>query len=520
MPVDEKASMTKEDLTGRDRLVSNVLFNWGGHFVFIVAGFILPRMIDRRLGQDLLGVWDFAWSLVNYFELVSAGVSSSVGRYVARCRVTRDSEGVSTVVSSACCILAVSGLLALALTLGSSLLLPRFFGDRLGENVSEAQWVVLLLGTSIAVEIALQPFNGVLTGCHRWGLQNAIKTGWHAVTIGAMIVALLKGGSLRTLALVFVIGIILAYGTRMLFAYRICEGLRVRPSLIQWRIIKEHLVFGAKTLVPKLSHLLMNQTAGILIVAYLGPAMLALYSRPRALTMTMHALVHKMSMILTPTISSLHSGGDLQEIRQVAIKSVRYSTYMALPMVLSLSILGGPILRLWMGAHYANDWLPAILAVGYFAMTTQQPAWNILMGLNAHGRPGLIMLMASLCSIGLTALALSWLKVGLTGVAFAMVLPLIAMSVFYLPFALCRRIGLDVRTYFLSIVSGPVLHMLPFALCLVTVRVVFHAHPHAILAAGGLLGGIVLAVIYWRYALPSRMKAWCADALKLQPSVR
>ena len=61
----EQVGKHNEDLTGRDRLVSNVLFSWGGNFVFIIAGFIMPRMIDRRLGQELLGIWDFAWSLVN-----------------------------------------------------------------------------------------------------------------------------------------------------------------------------------------------------------------------------------------------------------------------------------------------------------------------------------------------------------------------------------------------------------------------------------------------------------------------
>lgn len=88
------------DLTGRDRLVSNVLFSWAAHSVFIVAGFITPRMINRRLGQDLLGVWDFSWSLVNYFQLVRASIGSSVNRYIAMHRATGDNSAVNEVASS------------------------------------------------------------------------------------------------------------------------------------------------------------------------------------------------------------------------------------------------------------------------------------------------------------------------------------------------------------------------------------------------------------------------------------
>jgi len=37
------------DMTGRKNMVTNVLAGWGGEGIFIVAGFIMPRMIDRRL---------------------------------------------------------------------------------------------------------------------------------------------------------------------------------------------------------------------------------------------------------------------------------------------------------------------------------------------------------------------------------------------------------------------------------------------------------------------------------------
>lgn len=51
----EKHGTVQEDLTGRERLAMNVLFNWGGHLAVIVAGCVLPRMIDLGLAQRLLG---------------------------------------------------------------------------------------------------------------------------------------------------------------------------------------------------------------------------------------------------------------------------------------------------------------------------------------------------------------------------------------------------------------------------------------------------------------------------------
>ncbi len=501
-----QAERTGEDLTGRDRLVSNVIFNWGGHFVFIIAGFIMPRMIDRRLGQELLGVWDLAWSLVSYFGLVQMGVASSVNRYVARYRMTGNISALNGIVSSASFIMTISGALALGLAIAVSLLLPQLFGAKLGGNVHEAQWVVLFLGASIGIEIAFGAYNGILTGCHRWKLKNIINSGWHAATVVGMITALLMGKGLRTLSEIYLIGVVFAYAMRMIFAYRVCEGLRVHPSLVKWETIKEALAFGVKTLIPSVSRLLLNQTTSILIVIYLGPAMLALYARPRGLLLHVDTLVKRMGLVLTPTTSSFQSEGNLEGIRGLLIKSVRYSFYMVLPMVLVLIVFGGPILHLWMGPRYAKGIIPAILAAGFLMTMAQTPIWTILVGLNAHGRAGIAEFAVSLCSVGLVVLVLGFFKWGLAGVAVAVTIPLTIMNVVYLPFLICRQLDLSVRQYFLSVAAGPIVHVLPFAFCLLVARLVFATEPLKGLLWGGTAGSLVLAVQYYRYVLPGRIK--------------
>ncbi len=506
----EKKRKSDEDLTGQDRLVSNVLFSWAAHFVFIIAGFVLPRIIDWQLGQELLGVWDFAWSLVSYFGLVQAGVSSSVNRYVARYRAAGQISDVNRIVSSAFCILCVAGLLVLGLTITVSLLLPQLFGARLGENVLEAQWVVFFLGTSLAVQIAFNAFSGVLTGCHRWNLHNVNKSGWHLAMVAGMIVVLLQGGGLRSLAMISLAGLALADVTRVILAHWVCEGLRVRPSKVGWKTIRKLFVFGGKTLIPSVSRLLLNQTISILIIAFLGPVALALYARPRSIIYHINTLANKMAFVLIPTTSSLQSMGNLEKIRELLIRSVRYSFYLVLPMVLVMVVFGGAILRLWMGQRYANGLVPAILAVGYLATIAQTPVLNILAGLNAHGRAGIAQFIASMCSVGLTFLALGPLGLGIAGTAIAVTLPLTIMNLVYLPLLICRRVGLDMRRYFLSVTAGPAVHILPFVICLVVARLVFSAKPLIGLALGGTIGSVILTIVYWRYVLPDRIKMWVA----------
>jgi len=466
----------------------------------------MPRMIDQRLGQEVLGVWDFAWSLVTYFGLVSAGIASSVNRYVAKYRVAGDLAGVNAVVSSACFIMAISGLLALGLTVTLFVLIPYLFGARLGDNVREAQWVVLFLGTSVAVEIALQPYNGVLTGCHRWGLRNLIESGWHATTIAGQITALLIGAGLRFLSMVYLIGIILAYLTRIVAAYRVCRGLRIRPSMVRWATVRDQFAFGGKTLIPSISRLLLNQTTSILIVAYLGPAMLALYTRPRSLILHVNTLVKKMAFVLIPTVSSMQSQENLKGVRELLTTSVRYSCYMVLPIALVQVVFGGAIMEFWMGPRYGNGWLPALLALGFLPTLVQTPVWPILVGLNAHGRAGVAELVASVCSALLIVLGLRIFNWQLSMVAVMVCVPLAVMNLTYLPRLICHRTGLSVKLYVLSTIVKPLIYIAPFAACLTVSRILWSGRPLIGLSVGAVAGAIMLVPIYWRCVLPDSLK--------------
>lgn len=496
----------EKDLTGRSRLVSNVLFTWAGQLVYFVSGFIMPRLIDHKLGQDVLGVWDFSWSLVMYFRFVEMGLSGSVNRYVARHWGKQDIEGINRVVSSATFALAFASVLIFAGTIVAALTLPHWSGFHLDEYVTVTQWSVFWLGTMLAATTAVAAFNGVLTGCHRWELQTMRNSSFQFLSMVGMIVALFMGAGLATLAAITAIGQMLGHLTLVTLAYRACPGLKLRRSDIHRSTIKELYVYSAKTLLPTVSDLLLNQTTSVLIVSGIGPAALAIFSRPRSLLRQMDSLERKMAMILTPTTSSLESCGDMKEIERLLVKSVRYSVYLVLPLVLVLVVFGGEVMKIWMGPNYANWVLPAVMAVGFLGTCIQTPILFMLEGLNAHGRAGLGQLIGSALSALAVLISLKFAHAGLTGAAFAVTVPLLIVNVLYLPTLLCRRLGQSLITFYRDVGMRPIIHILPFAICLVAGRLVFNTYPviTAVLCAAG---GVQVAVTYWRGVLPEKLKS-------------
>lgn len=501
------AAPERTDPAGRDRLTRNVVASWACHFVFIMAGFVLPRMIDHGLGQAALGVWDFCWSLVSYFGLAQFGIVASVNRFVAKYRVENDIEGINRVVSSISCVLLVVGLVVLTLTIGAGLIVPDLLATRLGEHAREAQWVIILLGLSLVVELATAGIGGVVTGFHRWDLHNAIHAGAHVVGVTGMVTVLFLGGSLWTLALMYLIGEIAGRLTRCVLAYRLCPGLRVRLGLASWSEARKTIAFGGKSFVPDISNLLLNQTTSVMILAYLGPAALAIYSRPKALVRHVGILVAKFAYVLTPTASSLQALGRDEDLRTLFLKASRVAAFLAIPMVLTLAIMGEPLLRGWMGSGYANGWtVLAILALGQLGAILQMPALSVLAGMNLHGRPGAANLAAALVSVAAVAIAVAFYDAGLQGIALAVAVPTTLVNALYIPARACRCLALPLRVYLLRALGTPLACALPFALSLVLIRVQLSGHPFKALAAGAIVGTLILAPLYWRYALPITLK--------------
>lgn len=494
------------DATGRSALVRNVLSSWGGHTILVVAGFILPRMIDREMGQAALGIWDFCWSLVSYFGITQIGVGASVNSFVARHRTARDVELLNRVVSSAMAVQLVAGMLVFLWTLLSAYFLPTFFPDRFGDLLNETRWVVVLLGSGLAIQIALDSFGNVITGCHRWDIHNAIHAGFYGATVTGMIVSLLLGGGLRSLALASMCGTVLAELTRVVMTYRICPELSLRLRFVSWDTTRGMLAFGGKVVLGGLSLLLIYQTTSVFIVAYLGPGSLALYARAMALVRHCSIFVEKFASILTPTASSLDAMGERSKLQTFLLETAGYSAFMVLPPILFLAILGGPVLQVWMGPQYAQGEVLTVLALGHLMSIANTPLWTILRGIDKHGWPALVRFGAAACVALFAWLMLSRLSPNLMGAALAVTIPLTLFEGIYLPWYATQQFNISTTRYAQRVWGLPLLCVLPFAMTLLGVRAMYLEQPSIALMAGMILGGLVLGVVYWHRVVPLSLR--------------
>jgi O-antigen/teichoic acid export membrane protein len=368
---------------------------------------------------------------------------------------------------------------------------------RLGAQTTDAQWVIFFLGLSLVVKISLAVFGGILTGCHRWDLQHGINAANRLATLLGMVAVLTLGGGLPELALVYLCLETLVLSSRCSLVFRVCPGLRINPRIARRDTAINMWRFGMKTLLPDLGDLLSNQTFNLLLVWFLGPAALAGYARPRALVRHIQTFVRRYAFTLTPTASSLQAMSADQEIRELFIRSCQTGAYIVFPMTAVLIITGGPILQVWMGPRYADDLLPAILALGYLPFLLQLPLNSILQGLNSHGWPGVFKFMASVAGIGSAFMALGLFHSSVIVAAVALFLPFWVSELIATPLFAARRHRFSLRQYWLTGICQPLLVMTPMIACLLAFRITNATRPVWVLFAGIPLGLLFFAVSYW-----------------------
>jgi hypothetical protein len=159
-----------------------------------------------------------------------------------------------------------------------------------------------------------------------------------------------------------------------------------------------------------------------------------------------------------------------------------------------------------MGHAYANPTLITLITLGLASEIIYQPIDNLLIGLNLHGRPALVMLAAALAAVILTWLALA-AGLGLLGVAAAIGLPWTIAHGVYLPLYACKRLALRPLTFFRSIWAGPLAQAIPLAAMLAGGRALFPWQPALALSSGAIVGGVYLMLTYWLWVIPENVKS-------------
>jgi len=99
-----------------DRLLTSILWTWGGVAINLFLGLVLSPIIIRQLGEERYGIWALGFALLEYLFVFDFGFRSGVVNLVARLHASDNALAMNQVINTALAYLGTMGAVIILLT--------------------------------------------------------------------------------------------------------------------------------------------------------------------------------------------------------------------------------------------------------------------------------------------------------------------------------------------------------------------------------------------------------------------
>ena len=218
-------------------------------------------------------------------------------------------------------------------------------------------------------------------------------------------------------------------------AWRARLHFRFTPSGVKRRRLMLIVPTAGWLLVVELCNLAMYAFSRVILGAYGSPASVGRFEGPVRAHNLLYALGGALAVPVVPTASRYVATGDERRLRELALRGTRYTLALFVPVCVTLIVLAGPILELWLGARYRQGDAALAILVSYWLLyggLVVTPGF--LVGAGRARQLASIMIVVAATNLALSLVLTP--ELGLEGPAIAIALP------FFLAFPFLLRLGL------------------------------------------------------------------------------
>jgi O-antigen/teichoic acid export membrane protein len=427
-------------------ILRNLASNWAGFAVNAAVTLALTPFVLRSLGASRYGVWMLTASVIGYYGFLDLGFRAGVTQYLTRYLALGDDEKARDCLSSAIAVLAGLGVVMVALSVVVAYLAPPWFALP-PELQREAFWCILIVGSSTAIQCALNPFTSIFTATQRFDLANAIGGVTRLATAAGVVAVLeLDQGLIGVSAITCVVSV-LDYVIRWRVARALAPQLRLAWHRTSLTRIREVGTFGAWNSLISVNRFVYQYVPNLLIGWLMPIAAVGQYALATGLTRHLLALINQVGQVVYPAAAQLHAQGDRERLERLYYEGSRLLLVATLPVVAIAGVWAGDFYRLWIGHRYlAGGTFDSvvlafrILLLGVLTTSLSNVSTQILMGAG-HVRTVAVALIAG-SMLNLAGAAVLIGPYGLAGVAAATVIASVIVDLIAIPFLVQRAVGL------------------------------------------------------------------------------
>jgi O-antigen/teichoic acid export membrane protein len=361
---------------------------------------LLTPFLLRRLAREEFATWMLAVTILSLSQLVSFGASYAATKHVAADLAIGAQAAAVGAVRAALSVALLGGALAAAL---SWVLAPEI-AARLFSHVgpmSTVAPVLALCGLLAAVQEIDNVYAGALRGAERFDLCARVEVAARLAMTGALAYAAYHMASVRTLALLLLAMMIVKAALK---ARQVVLLLGTADCLVPTRervALSRVLNFGSWQWLQAAGTAFFSAADQLLVGGLLGASALTRYSVCLQIAQYVHTLPSVMMQVIFPRLSALGSRISAADgnyiLRMATLMGVGAAVLLGVPLI----VLAHPILKLWIGADFAdqNSILLMVLVVVYITLAVNVGAYFVLLGSGRTAASALIVLAAGVVQL-------------------------------------------------------------------------------------------------------------------------
>ncbi len=492
-------------------IFKNVGSSWFALGLNILVGIFLSPYILHHLGDEAFGLWVLIFSITGYYGLFDLGIRSSIIRYVAKYSATHESDELNRLINTALFAYSGIGTVAILVTITVAYYAGAIFHKSLpGNSVHLAQWLILIVGSAVALGFPLGVFGGILEGLQRFYVLNFTSVSATLARALLIVIALRHGRGLLAVALITVSLPLLAALVNATVVLRILP-LRFGPEYLNRESLRRIASYSGTTFIVIVASRLRFRTDALVIGTFVSSAAITYFTIGSRLVDYASEVVGSLAQVFVPMSSKSDATGDLTGLRKIFVAGNRACAMIVFLIAAVLIILGKSVIEAWVGVRYVATSYPVLLVLvfPFTLMLAQAASGRVLFGMAKHRTLAVVSLLEGGANLLLSILLVR--RFGILGDAFGTAIPLACTTLFFLPQHLCRVLKLRIGVYLREAFVLPLALCAPLVAVLLLMRHWFVAHTYLQLAIHLLVGSAVYGVgILW--AIWTR-KAWQVDGI-------
>ncbi len=492
--------------------ISQVLFT----LVSISISFFLTPFLIRGTGDHSYGLWVLINTVTSYLGLSDAGMAAALQNHLAIALGKGNQREYQHIFSSGLVVYLVLSLLLvgfLALTI-----LVLWITGYISVRYQVLLWGGLLCGGNVIVSFLVSPYASVLVS-----QLHMDSTAWIAIvqsvaTALLMVLCVKLGAGVPGLAVATLIGGLLAAAVTWKVAHQLVPGLRFEHSAVSGERVRSILRYSGKKLLAQMADILRFRVDELVTGLCISVSQVTHYSVALRLATLPNDLQGRVMSILNPVFARYIGRDDPDALRRRYWLSLKVSMVLATCAFAGLVLLGKSFIRLWVGPHYQDAYVPLVLLSGALWLgLCQTPSVNLFYATNTHQRFAYLSLGEGVANLMLSLLFVIHFKLGIAGVALGTLVPMVVTKLLIQPSLALRLVGIPTSRFYLLMAKT----VLPIAVsCLLIGAAARPWQGHVLVEITVVSGLLCLACVGNVLAVltPSERKRVYAETLKRSPA--